>query len=47
MISDRPYRKSLGLEKAVEELETNKGTQFDTFIVDVFVSMVQEGGVAL
>lgn len=47
MISDRPYRKSLGLEKAVEELIVNKGSQFDPFIVDVFLSIVQEGEIAL
>ncbi|MDR2395630.1 MAG: hypothetical protein LBD57_03380 [Endomicrobium sp.] len=37
MTSDRPYRKSLGKEAAVEELIRGSGTQFDPRVVDVFV----------
>jgi PAS domain S-box-containing protein len=33
MISDRPYRKALGREHAVEELRSNSGTQFDPAVV--------------
>jgi len=39
MISDRPYRKGMSQEVAVEELEKNKGTQFDPHIVNAFLSI--------
>ncbi len=42
MTSDRPYRKGLNKDYAVEELIKNKGTQFDPFIVDVFISILNE-----
>ncbi|MCK4533078.1 response regulator [bacterium] len=42
MTSERPYRKKFSLEKAIEELEKNKGTQFDPKIVDVFVNLLNE-----
>ncbi len=42
MISDRPYRKGMPVEAAIEELIRNKGTQFDPFIVDVFVALLRE-----
>lgn len=45
MVSDRPYRKGLPIEKVVEELIKNKGIQFDPLIVDIFVSMLFEGEV--
>lgn len=37
MISDRPYRKSLGIGAAFSELKAGRGTQFDPHIVDVFI----------
>jgi diguanylate cyclase (GGDEF)-like protein/PAS domain S-box-containing protein len=40
MTSDRPYRKKMSLEKAVLELESNKGSQFDPALVDIFVKKV-------
>lgn len=43
MISDRPYRKGLNLEQAIDELNKNKGRQFDPLIVDVFINMLLEG----
>ncbi|MCY6370025.1 HD domain-containing phosphohydrolase [Clostridium ganghwense] len=42
MVSDRPYRKGMPLEKAVEQLVINKGTQFDPLIVDVFLEIIKE-----
>jgi len=39
MISDRPYRKGMSQAVAMEELERNKGTQFDPEIVDVFLDI--------
>ncbi len=43
MTSDRPYRKGLPVEVAVEELRRFKGTQFDPAVVDLFLGLVQEG----
>ncbi len=40
MTNDRPYRKALNKDVAVEELKKNAGTQFDPIIVDVFINKV-------
>ena len=40
MTTDRPYRKRLGLEIVVAELQKCKGTQFDPEIVNVAISSV-------
>lgn len=40
MVNDRPYRKALTQEAAIEELQNNAGTQFDPKIVDVFIHKV-------
>jgi putative nucleotidyltransferase with HDIG domain len=40
MTTDRPYRKRLGLEVVITELQKYKGQQFDPDIVDVAVSSV-------
>jgi len=37
MTSNRPYRKGLALEVAVEEIEKNRGIQFNPQIVDAFI----------
>lgn len=42
MTNDRPYRKALPVDKAVEELQKHAGTQFDPKIVDIFVEGVKE-----
>lgn len=42
MITTRRYRPSLTVEKAVEQLKINKGTQFDGHIVDVFIKMLND-----
>ena len=41
MTSDRPYRGSIGAERALAELRNGAGTQFDPAIVRVFVDMVE------
>lgn len=41
MLSDRPYRKSMGLEKALQELKRCSGTQFDPKIADVFIKILE------
>jgi diguanylate cyclase (GGDEF)-like protein/PAS domain S-box-containing protein len=40
MTADRPYRKGMPKEKAVDELITYRGTQFDPKLVDVFIEKV-------
>lgn len=40
MTTDRPYRKRLGLDVVVAELQKCKGTQFDPSLVDVTISSV-------
>ncbi len=40
--SDRPYRKALGFDYAIQEIARNKGKQFDPYITDVFLSIPVE-----
>jgi HD-GYP domain-containing protein (c-di-GMP phosphodiesterase class II) len=40
MTTDRPYRKRLGLDVVVAELQKCRGTQFDPSIVEVVISSV-------
>jgi len=41
LTSDRPYRKAVGVEEAMRELDRFKGTQFDPTIVEVFQSVIK------
>ena len=43
MTTDRPYRKAMDREGAVEELRRCAGTQFDKKIVDAFLEAYREG----
>lgn len=43
MTSDRPYRKALTLDVAIAELSQNSGTQFDPAIVEIFISILEDG----
>lgn len=45
MTSDRPYRKALSVERAVEELTKNAGKQFDPNLVKIFLEILVEEGV--
>ena len=45
MMSDRPYRSSLGLQKSVQELENGKGTEFDPKVVEAFLAVLDAGKV--
>jgi HD-GYP domain-containing protein (c-di-GMP phosphodiesterase class II) len=40
MTSDRPYRASLGVERAADEIEKMAGTQFDPDVCQVFLRML-------
>jgi hypothetical protein len=47
MMSDRPYRTSLGLESAITELEQGRGSEFDPRVVDAFVRLVRQGRIEI
>jgi len=46
MVSHRPYRPALGVEKAVKEIESKKGVLYDARVVDTFVKLLREGKIA-
>ena len=47
MSSHRPYRPSLGLEAAINEIETHRGTLFDPEVVDAMLRLIREKGYQL
>ncbi|MCL5292730.1 MAG: diguanylate cyclase [Actinobacteria bacterium] len=47
MISDRPYRKAMGVEAALDELTKKSGTQFDSGLVDILKEILSEEGLVL
>lgn len=42
MTSDRPYRKALSQDRAIEELLRCAGTQFDPQIVEIFINILKK-----
>jgi hypothetical protein len=42
MTTDRPYRKALGLERAVQELRDNSGSQFCPPVVDALLALIAQ-----
>jgi PAS domain S-box-containing protein len=44
MASARPYRKALGIDKALEEISNNRGKLYDTVVVDACVKLFQKEG---
>jgi diguanylate cyclase (GGDEF)-like protein len=42
MTTDRPYRKGLTPERAIDEILAGKGTQFDPDFANVFVRMIEQ-----
>jgi HD-GYP domain-containing protein (c-di-GMP phosphodiesterase class II) len=44
MISDRPYRKGLPKDRALDVLRERSGVQFDPQVVDAFVRLCAEDG---
>jgi len=47
MASHRPYRASLGIEPALEEIEKNKGILYDAAVVDACLKLFREKGYQL
>ncbi len=45
MITDRPYRKSIGLEQARAEMVRHAGTQFDPEVVDALLAVIDGGNI--
>lgn len=45
MNSNRVYRRKLTREAIIEEIERNKGTQFDPKIAEVFLNLLKNGGI--
>lgn len=41
MTNDRPFRKAITLAEAIDELERCKGSQFDPFIVDIYLDYIK------
>lgn len=44
MMSDRPYRKALSLQKIKQEVLNHSGTQFDPYVVESFIEMLDLRG---
>jgi HD-GYP domain len=44
MRSDRPYRRALSVQDAINELKRNTGTQFDPEVVDSFLEILEQCG---
>jgi len=44
MSSHRPYREALGIEKALEEIEKNRGKLYDPQVVDACARLLKEKG---
>ncbi len=47
MASDRPYRKSLQIERVLDELRRYRGTQFHSQVTDILLDMYYRGDFAL
>lgn len=45
MVSNRTYRKGLGIQKAIEELKNGSSKQFDAEVVKAFLSLIESIGV--
>ena len=43
MSTARPYRKALGLETAINEIEAGKGKKYDPEVVDACLAVCREG----
>jgi len=44
MITNRPYREAMTFDRVIDELKREAGAQFDPYIVDAFVNLLNERG---
>ncbi len=44
MTTDRPYRKAMPIEAAIEELQRHSGSQFDPVVVGAFLRVISRNG---
>ena len=44
MMSDRPYRKALSIQKIKQEIISHSGRQFDPYVVEAFIEMLNKRG---
>lgn len=44
MASHRPYRPALGIDKAMEEIEQNKGVLYDPEVVNACLKLFKDKG---
>lgn len=47
MTTDRPYRKAIGHQRAIDELKKHTGKQFDPLIVEALLAIAGEDGIEL
>lgn len=47
MTSDRPYRRAMSLDQALEEIRRGAATQFDPTVVRAFFDLVDDGELEL
>jgi len=47
MVTDRPYRKALPIDSIVVELKRCAGTQFDPYLVELLLEIIEEKGEAM
>jgi HD-GYP domain-containing protein (c-di-GMP phosphodiesterase class II) len=41
MMTDRPYRAALGEAESLRQLRRGRGSQFDPYLLDIFVNLVE------
>jgi putative nucleotidyltransferase with HDIG domain len=46
MASDRPHRRGMGAETALEQVDQGRGTQFDPAVVDALIAVLRGNGAA-
>ena len=44
MISNRTYRKGLGFERTIDELNRGRNSQFDSRVVDAMMRLIEKMG---
>ena len=47
MSSHRPYRRALGIDKALEEIERGRGSLYDTTVADTCLRLFREKGYSI